>query len=323
VLFPWLSAACISFGGYQTESEAVMRKNSARKNACVLSLIMVSMALPAVPAAAQTDSKAVLAQDFKAFDERCKAVTSQSPPPLSQSCANELAELTRRQRSLHLTDADLEAAGVRGGFRGEVQNGVSDFACSKVPQFMPWPPPRATSSYSFPNNFLRKFQTLGEFNDALQLTLNAAGYYGFSYFHTPGGYALATPIEKIDSNGYPANGGSRWKDPTSASMPTGFLDFLTKILYDQEGDFRVFVFIITNDTSQNSSQTATFEDARRWAEAGCRGLPTYVRDMKIDRNEIAYALTYVFSATKGKNPKQIDSFNATTAEQFARAGIKF
>ena len=102
----------------QMKNEAVMQKTRAIKSAGVLSLIMLGVVMSAAPAPAQTDSKPVLVQDFKAFDERCKAVTSQPPPPLSQSCANELAALTQRQHDLHLTDADLEAAGVRGGFRG-------------------------------------------------------------------------------------------------------------------------------------------------------------------------------------------------------------
>ena len=102
----------------QIENEAAMRKSNAIRSAGVLSLIMLAAVMSAAPAPAQTDSKTVLVQDFKAFEERCKPVASQPPAPLSQSCANELAALPQRQHDLHLTDADLEAAGVRGGFRG-------------------------------------------------------------------------------------------------------------------------------------------------------------------------------------------------------------
>jgi len=78
---------------------------------CVMSAGM--MLLSSAPAVAQADSKAILIQDFKAFKRQCPG----SPSSYSKFCANELAQLTRRQQALHLTDADLEAAGVRGGFR--------------------------------------------------------------------------------------------------------------------------------------------------------------------------------------------------------------
>ncbi|MGO9358472.1 MAG: hypothetical protein ACLP1D_12490 [Xanthobacteraceae bacterium] len=96
----------------------MVRRNSESKRTWAPYLMMAGMALLfAAPAAAQTDSKTILVQDFKAFVERCKPGT-QPPAALSPSCANELAGLTRRENDLHLTDADLEAAGVRGGLRG-------------------------------------------------------------------------------------------------------------------------------------------------------------------------------------------------------------
>jgi hypothetical protein len=100
----------------QSGSEAMVRRNSESKRSWAPYLMMAGIALlSAAPAAAQADSKTILVEDFKAFVERCKPAASQ---PLSPSCANELAGLTRRENDLHLTDADLEAAGVRGGLRG-------------------------------------------------------------------------------------------------------------------------------------------------------------------------------------------------------------
>jgi hypothetical protein len=67
------------------------------------------------PAMAEGDTKEILAQDFRAFYDRCPG----APASYSQSCANELAALSRRQHDLHLSDEDLSAAvGSRGGFRG-------------------------------------------------------------------------------------------------------------------------------------------------------------------------------------------------------------
>ena len=67
-----------------------------------------------MPAIAQADTKELLVQDFKAFRDRCPGV----PSSYSPSCADELAQLARRQQALHLSDSDLEAAAVKGGFRG-------------------------------------------------------------------------------------------------------------------------------------------------------------------------------------------------------------
>jgi hypothetical protein len=61
------------------------------------------------PSSAQSDEKSDLAQDFKAYNDRCEPTKSNPPTALSQSCANEKAGLVERQRKLNLTDADLDA----------------------------------------------------------------------------------------------------------------------------------------------------------------------------------------------------------------------
>jgi hypothetical protein len=209
----------------------------------------------------------------------------------------------------------------------ESKFGGGETACSNASQtptyFLPWPPPRATSSYSFPQRALSDFGTLGRFNDALQTRLREAGFYDFSYFLVPGGFALATPIERIDPEGYPAAGSSRWKGGNTPVGPTSFSDWVRKVLYDEEGYFRVFVFIVTTDSSPNADKSATFEEARNWAADGCRGLPAKMLTTKISSDQIFYALAYVFSSSKGKSSEQLSNFGASISQQFANTGIKF
>lgn len=205
--------------------------------------------------------------------------------------------------------------------------GSGDSACSSAShtptKFLPWPPPRATSSYSFPQRAMSDFGTLGAFNNSLQTKLRAAGFYDFSYFLTPGGFALATPIERIDSEGHPASGSSRWKGGIIPVGPTSFSDWVKKVLYDEEGYFRVLVFFVTTDNSQNADKSATFDEASNWAANGCRGLPAVLRTAKISPDHVFYALAYVFSASKGKGPEQISNFGASVSQQFANTGIQF
>jgi hypothetical protein len=72
------------------------------------------VAVSAVPARAQSDSKAILIQDFRDFIGRCQPANS--APVASQACTNERNELTERQKKLNVSDDDLRNAGlnVRG-----------------------------------------------------------------------------------------------------------------------------------------------------------------------------------------------------------------
>jgi hypothetical protein len=87
------------------------------KIAAISGVCLIGFAMPllsAGPATAQADTKEILLQDIKAFNDRCPG----APTSYSLSCTNEAAGLSKRQQNLHLTDEDLQAAGARGGFRG-------------------------------------------------------------------------------------------------------------------------------------------------------------------------------------------------------------
>jgi len=61
---------------------------------------------PERPSADPSEPVKFLVHDFEAFQQFCPGPASSYPP----SCANQLAELKRRQGELHLSDADLAEA---------------------------------------------------------------------------------------------------------------------------------------------------------------------------------------------------------------------
>lgn len=97
-----------------------MRKIDLITTSIALCLISAApLLLCAAPLAAQSDDIEMknLVQDIVAYFERCQGVQSSPPTPLSRSCANEKAEIVRRQRDLHVSDAEVNAQlKGRGGF---------------------------------------------------------------------------------------------------------------------------------------------------------------------------------------------------------------
>jgi hypothetical protein len=166
-----------------------------------------------------------------------------------------------------------------------------------------------------------RYNSIATFDAQLQTKLRAAGYDDFSYFSAPFGYALATRIERIDEGGYPLSGSLRWATELKPIPPQGFIDYVNKVLHDEEGYFRIFVFVITRDTSQPAETPALFIEAQRWATTGCKNLPQDMLAIKIAPDHIFYVLSYVFSARKGKEAKQMDAF-APASEQLKKVGFE-
>jgi len=82
-------------------------------------VVVTSLMLSAVPSMAQSDHEEtrILLQDISAYLVRCQAVPSSPPTPLFPLCANEKAQLLRRQHDLHVSDAEVNAQLTgRGGF---------------------------------------------------------------------------------------------------------------------------------------------------------------------------------------------------------------
>src|SRR5262249_1473613 len=109
-----------------------------------------------------------------------------------------------------------------------------------IPQF-PWPPPTPSTSYPFPKDVFIRHSTCGEVSDAILSALERSGYVERSFFQTgDGGIALVTRLERIATDGSPAEETERWPAGFD-NNPTRFVDFVRGLFFAKEGRYRVIV----------------------------------------------------------------------------------
>lgn len=101
-----------------------MREENTSKIILALGLLSIAAALlPSTVSAGQSDDKDTLVQDIGNYLAQCKPPDLSPPALTAQQCANQKDELIGRQKSLHLSNTeinkllDMVTANTRGGSR--------------------------------------------------------------------------------------------------------------------------------------------------------------------------------------------------------------
>jgi hypothetical protein len=85
-----------------------MQQENRRKIALALGLLgIATMLLPSTASRGQSDDKNTLTQDIGAYLGQCKPPAPAAPALSPEHCANQKAELQRRQEALHLSNAEI------------------------------------------------------------------------------------------------------------------------------------------------------------------------------------------------------------------------
>lgn len=163
----------------------------------------------------------------------------------------------------------------------------------------PWPPPRpstrrllarplATGSVAAP--------TLGSVADRLQTALEGAGYVEYGYYPVPGGFALATRLERIHPDGRAYSEPARWQ--WGQAPLTGFeLGAYLRALFDvEQGRFRVIVFVVSDAPLETTAEAPSAEQALGWPGQGALRLPAALRQQAYGDDAYTAALVYEFES---------------------------
>ena len=189
-----------------------------------------------------------------------------------------------------------------------------DLAGAQMPAFA-WPPPAVSSMQVLRREWLattivsqggasvtkRRTVTLGDLDLTLTKALNTAGYATRSYYRVPGGYAVATQLERFGDDGKPASGPSRWV--LVEKLLTFNLGSIVRALFDTEpGRFRVIVFVVTSEPFDARRPAPSTQTAMDWLSGGFNVLPQDVAGIAYSTGIACTALIYEFTKAPGGAP---------------------
>jgi hypothetical protein len=163
-----------------------------------------------------------------------------------------------------------------------------------LPAF-PWPPPAGHKWTIVPRTLPGvNVKTLGELYDSLLAALGRAstGFETGLFGGVPNGFAVVARMERIQTNGAPYPGDSRW---VMQGMPfLSLSDFLGNLFFEKPGYFRVIALVATNDVNFSADPNAKLPSIGQ----GAREMPTEMRAKAFDTQSLL-ALIYTFERKPG------------------------
>ena len=197
--------------------------------------------------------------------------------------------------------------------------GVPSDGAGQLPEF-PWPPPSASASYVLPDRLFTAYRTVGEVTSSILGALEQNGYVERSFYRTPpGGVALVTRLERINTDGSPSAEAERWP---AAAQPhqsaRSLFDFLQGLFFVDPGHYRVIVFVLQDLPFSQSAETITAQQAHAWLVMGANVLPSEIAALPFSGGHVT-VLIYEFASDGSK--VQVVTSELTGKQHLERAGV--
>ena len=175
--------------------------------------------------------------------------------------------------------------------------GGNDVPALHLPYFNP---PKDCQRQTICERLKSRHHTIGDVNIKLRQALQATGYEQRSYFQTSGGFALVTQLEQFHSkDGTPKSGQNRWKDYPVRENSDDLWEYFKSLIYPSPGNFRIFVFIISDQPFGLAQRTLEKKEAVEWLGTGLNCLPKGIADMPLNEGHYMDVLVYEFEAAEG------------------------
>lgn len=164
---------------------------------------------------------------------------------------------------------------------------------------MAWPPPAPSATMVLPRSLISgtvELPSLAETARRLEVALEAAGYLEFRYYEIPGGFALLTRLERINSDGTPRAGDARWDLGSHSNY--SLRDLIMGVFFGNPGRYRIIAFVFTDEAWEFEQEEVTIADATRWFTVGSLWLPSRTGERPFTERHGATALIYDFNQIK-------------------------
>ena len=137
-------------------------------------------------------------------------------------------------------------------------------------------------------------RSLGDVATELERAFSSAGYVERSYYAVPQGFALASRLEQINSDGSPAPGAIRWSANIAAPKVFSLASYLRALLGATPGDYRVVIFVVTAAPVTQTTNEPSLQQAQEWLSGGANKLPASIGNIPFTSDSACTALIYEF-----------------------------
>ena len=236
---------------------------------------------------------------------------------------------------LHYRNARLETHGTPcGALPGQREAGTDmpgsapapapippDAVSHDVPPAFAWPPPRPSTRRTLTRHLVAgnaATPSIGRVADRIQAALEASGYTEYSYYSVPGGFALATRLERIHADGRSMTEPKRWEMARGPLTRFELGEYLQALFDAESGHFRVIVFIVTPKALVAGTEPPSAATALDWPHEGVSMLPEALRSLAYGSAFQTHALIYEFETRGQGQPAQFKANSTITGETHLR-----
>lgn len=180
----------------------------------------------------------------------------------------------------------------KDGTKGEARHGEAP------PALTPWPPFAPSARYTLKREWLAgKNPSWGQAADKVEGALSRAGYDDIRYYAVPGGFAIATRIERIHPDGASYGTSQRFVPRIDHLSPSNWTleSFIASLVGAPIGHYRCFLFIFSDQPFGYLSGTISADIADRWRGAGLNALSPSLRGQPYGEDMRAEVLIYQFA----------------------------
>lgn len=205
-------------------------------------------------------------------------------------------------------------------------DGAAPPACGDLPSMSLTPPKPSTQPKTINSaSFRRTGSTLQSVADQLIQALEGAGYVDKGFYCVPGGFALATRVERIRSDTkVPWPGDARWRTGNAPLLTLHDLLSLRRVMAAltaaDAGDYRMILFYVTNRTVQTSG-AAPPPDFEGLPSGGPDVLPSTFSSVPFGTDYSVKAFVYEFERRSVGAEVEFVPQTLPTQVHLERAGI--
>ncbi len=184
--------------------------------------------------------------------------------------------------------------------------------------FLPWPPKRPSTLDDVTGSF-QVNGTLGEVSEQIKTRLTPKGYQNLQYFSVPGGFAIATQLERVGRRGKVVKE-DRWTKGKRAKIGS-LEDYWRSLMKGEDDRFRTFVFIVTDEDIMHDRDPVTELDLNVWKSNARPALSKQRAAAVALPGTRVWMYVYEFEAAKDKDAELIQNGRDPLENQENKAGV--